>query len=88
METYFSQPNEDNVSDDIMEALMRSVIRNLRVAMDSPEDYTARSNLMWDSTMAENRLIKMGKKSATLNVTTWSTSWALIPTATTAVVWR
>lgn len=48
METYFSQPNEDNVSDDIMEALMRSVIRNLRVAMDSPEDYTARSNLMWD----------------------------------------
>ena len=62
METYFSQPNEDNVSDDIMEALMRSVIRNLRVAMDNPEDYTARSNLMWDSTMAENRLIKMGKK--------------------------
>ena len=62
METYFSQSNEDNVSDDIMEALMRSVIRNLRVAMDSPEDYTARSNLMWDSTMAENRLIKMGKK--------------------------
>ena len=62
METYFSEPNEDNVSDDIMEALMRSVVRNLRAAMDNPEDYTARSNLMWDSTMAENRLIKMGKK--------------------------
>ena len=62
METYFSLPNEDNVSDDIMEALMRSVIRNLRAAMKNPEDYTARSNLMWDATMAENRLIKMGKK--------------------------
>ena len=62
METYFSEPNEDNVSDDIMEALMRSVIRNLRVAIKDPEDYTARSNLMWDSTMAENRVIKMGKK--------------------------
>lgn len=62
METYFSGPDEDNVSDDIMEALMRSVIRNLRVAMANPEDYTARSNLMWDSTMAENRIIKMGKK--------------------------
>ena len=62
METYFSQPNEDNVSDDIMEALMRSVIRNLRVAMENPADYTARSNLMWDATMAENRLIKMGKQ--------------------------
>ena len=62
METYFSEPNEDNVSDDIMEALMRSVIRNLRAAIQNPEDYTARSNLMWDSTMAENRIIKMGKK--------------------------
>ena len=62
METYFSEPNEDNVSDDIMEALMRSVIRNLRSAIHNPKDYTARSNLMWDSTMAENRIIKMGKK--------------------------
>ena len=62
METYFSEPNEDNVSDDIMEALMRSTIRNLRASIQNPEDYTARSNLMWDSTMAENRLIKMGKR--------------------------
>ncbi len=62
METYFSEPNTDNVSDDIMEALMRSVIRNLRAAIQNPRDYTARSNLMWDSTMGENRLIKMGKK--------------------------
>ena len=62
METYFSEPNEDNVSDDIMEALMRSVVRNLRAAIRGPQDYTARSNLMWDATMAENRVIKMGKK--------------------------
>lgn len=62
METYFSEPNEDNVSDDISEALMRSVIKNLRDAIRNPEDYTARSNLMWASTMAENRIIKLGKK--------------------------
>ncbi len=62
METYFSPPDEDNVSDDIMEALMRSVIRNLRAAIEDPEDYTARSNLMWDSVMGENRLIRLGKK--------------------------
>lgn len=62
METYFSAPDEDNVSDDIMEALMKSVIRNLRAAMQNPRDDTARSNLMWNSTMAENRLIKMGKR--------------------------
>lgn len=62
METYFSDPNEDNVSDDISEALMRSVIRNLPIALENPSDYTARSNLMWASTMAENRIIKLGKK--------------------------
>ena len=62
METYFSEPDEDNVSDDLMEALMKSVIRNLRAAIRDPRDYTARSNLMWDATMAENRIIKMGKK--------------------------
>lgn len=62
MEIYFSEPDENNVSDDIAEALMRNVIRNLRVAIQKPDDYTARSNLMWDATMAENRLIKLGKR--------------------------
>lgn len=62
METYFSEPNQDNVSDDVMEALMKSVIRNLRTAIQNPKDYTARSNLLWDSTLGENRLVKMGKR--------------------------
>lgn len=62
METYFSAPDEQNVSDEICEALMRSVIRNIRLAMQNPSDYTARSNLFWDSTLAENRLIKLGKQ--------------------------
>lgn len=62
MEIYFSGPNEDNVSDDIAEALMKNVIRNLRAAIKNPQDYTARSNLMWDAAMAENRIIKLGKR--------------------------
>ena len=62
MEIYFSKPDEPNVSDDITEALMRGVIRDLRAAIRNPEDYTARSNLMWESTMAENRVIKLGKR--------------------------
>lgn len=62
MEIYFSQPLEDNVSDDIAEALMKNGIRNLRAALKDPTDYTARSNLMWDATMAENRIIKLGKR--------------------------
>ncbi len=62
MEIYFSEPDEDNVSDDIAEALMKNVIRNLRAAIVNPQDYNARSNLMWDAVMAENRIIKLGKR--------------------------
>ena len=62
MEIYFSRPDEQNVSDEITEALMRNVIRNLRQAVQDPKDYSARSNLFWDSTLSENRLIKLGKK--------------------------
>ena len=62
METYFSVPDEDNVSDDISEALMKSVIKNLPIAIENPNDYNARSNLMWAATMGENRIIKLGKK--------------------------
>ena len=64
METYFSEPDEQNVSDEIGEALMRSVIRNTLQAVLNPEDYTARSNLMWTSTLSENRLIKLGNTDA------------------------
>ncbi|HBV52420.1 MAG TPA: NADH-dependent alcohol dehydrogenase [Clostridiales bacterium] len=62
METYFGYPNGDNVSDDINEAVMKSVIRNMRILLKDPNNATARSNLMWDSAMAENGLLKLGKK--------------------------
>lgn len=62
METYFSEPDEDNISDGISETLMRTIVKNLPVAMKEPENYEARSNLMWTSTMAEIGIIKLGKK--------------------------
>lgn len=62
METYFSYPDTDNVSDDLSEAVMKSVIRNMRALQIDRNDYTARANLMWDSAMAENGILKLGKK--------------------------
>ena len=59
-EQYFSG-EDDNVSDDIAEALMKSVIRNSLVAIENPEDYEARSNIMWAATWALNTLISRGK---------------------------
>ena len=61
METYFGKPDVNNLSDDLSEAVMRSVIRNIRVLLTDPENYEARSELAWDSAMAENGILKIGK---------------------------
>ncbi len=61
METYFGKPEENNLSDDINEAVMRSVIRNIRVLLQDAENYEARSELAWASAMAENGMLKIGK---------------------------
>ena len=61
METYFGKPDDNNLSDDISEAVMRSVIRNIRILLRDHENYDARSELMWASSMAENGILKIGK---------------------------
>jgi len=59
-EQYFSG-EDDNTSDYISEALMKSVIHSSLIAIEDPEDYEARSNIMWTATWALNTLIAMGK---------------------------
>lgn len=61
METYFGKPEVNNLSDDINEAVMRSVIWNMRDLLIDSENYDARSELMWASSMAENGILKIGK---------------------------
>lgn len=62
METYMGKPQSTNLSDEINEAVMRNVIRNLRALIANPDDDFARSELMWASAMAENGLLKLGKQ--------------------------
>lgn len=59
-EQYFSG-EDDNVSDALAEALMKSVVRASLKAIEDPEDYEARSNIMWAATWALNTLIACGK---------------------------
>lgn len=61
METYFGKPDNNNLSDDINEAVMRSVIKNIRILLNDRENYETRSELMWASSMAENGILKIGK---------------------------
>ena len=61
MEQYFSDDG-DNTSDYILEGLMRAVIDHGKKASKNPQDYEARSNLMWEATLALNTIVGLGKK--------------------------
>lgn len=61
METYFGRPGEDFISDELNEAVMRSIVRNMRKVFNNPDDIDARGELMWCSSLAENGILKLGK---------------------------
>lgn len=61
METYLGASDADNVSDDVALAVMRNTVVNMRRVLADFEDVQARGNLMWDSAMAENGILKVGR---------------------------
>ena len=61
LEQYFQPNDEAYITDVLSEAVMKTVIKYARKAIDYPTDYEARSNLMWSSTVALNHLLTVGK---------------------------
>ncbi len=61
METYFGSPRTANVSDEINEAVQRNIITHIRVIVNDIKNEAARRELMWDSALAENGILKLGK---------------------------
>ena len=61
METYLGNSDQDNVSDDAALAIMRNTVVNMRRVCQDIKDMQARGNLMWDSAMAENGILKCGR---------------------------
>ena len=61
METYLGTSDQDNVSDDVALAVMKNTVVNMRRVLVDINDVQARGNLMWDSAMAENGILKVGR---------------------------
>lgn len=61
METYFGDSDQDNVSDNVALAIMKNTVVNMKRLMGNIDDMQARGNLMWDSAMAENGILKVGR---------------------------
>lgn len=61
METYFGPSDAENVSDDVALAIMRNTVVNMRRLLAEPENLQVRGNLMWDASMAESGILKVGR---------------------------
>ena len=61
METYLGSSDADNVSDDVDLAVMKNIVTNMRRLLADVNNMQARGNLMWDSAMAENGVLKVGR---------------------------
>lgn len=61
LETYLGRSDELNVSDDVSLAVMKNTVDNIHRIVTDIHDKEARGNLMWDSAMAENGILKVGR---------------------------
>ncbi len=61
MERYFTSTTHTDLSDRLCESIIKSVIKNALIIKDNPNDYNARAEIMWASTLAHNDLVGRGR---------------------------
>jgi len=64
LESYFKRTPDAYVQDRMAEAILLTVIKYAPIAMVYPEDYSARANLAWASSLALNGILGSGKNGA------------------------
>ncbi len=60
-ERYFTTVEHNDLSDRLLEACMRNVITNAPLALQYPDEYRYRAELMWTGTIAHNNLLDRGR---------------------------
>lgn len=61
-ERYFTTDGENEMTDRIAEALLKTVMQYGLVCMAEPENYEARSEVMWAGSLSHNHLTGLGRK--------------------------
>ena len=62
MERYFTNTKDVELTDRLCEAGMKTLINNAPKALANPEDYSARAEIMWASTVSHNNLFGTGRE--------------------------
>lgn len=61
MERYFTNEKDVDFTDRLCEATLKTIIQNLPIVLEKPDDYPARAQMMWASTLAHNDLLSTGR---------------------------
>lgn len=61
-ENYFSKTKEAYLQNRMAESILKTCIEYGKVAIEEPENYEARANLMWASSLAINGILSYGKE--------------------------
>ena len=61
LERYFTPVSGNQLTDEIAEGLMRTVIKNGKIAYENQEDYDAMSEIMWCGSLSHNNLTGLGR---------------------------
>ena len=60
-ERYFTPTTDVRVTDELCEALLRTIVAESSAVMANPKDYSARANIMWAGTLAHNNVCGVGR---------------------------
>ncbi len=62
MERYFTNTRGVDFTDRLCESTLKTIIKNLPIALENPEDYNARAEIMWAGSIAHNNLLGVGRE--------------------------
>ena len=60
-ERYFTDVKDNDLTDVLTEATLKTIIKNALILTDNPQDYNARAQIMLSGSIAHNDLLSMGK---------------------------
>ena len=61
-ERYFTNTQNVEITDQLCEGILRTIISQLPLALENPNDYDVRANIMWAGTLAHNDVCGVGRR--------------------------
>jgi len=62
IERYFSDTSRVEITDRLCEAILKTMLNQVPIVLDDPEDYDARANIMWAGMVAHNNIVGVGRE--------------------------